>query len=383
MKIYRSENVLDAAKRRIAWLFDEFPALVVAFSGGKDSTVVLNLAIEEARRRGRLPLPVMWIDQEAEWQMTRDYVRTQMDRPEVKPLWLQIPMVLANSTSSSDDWLHCWDPAAREDWIRPQEPDSIKTNVYGTERFGELFDAVVAHHWKGQKCAVLGGVRCEESPTRFAGLTSFATYKHVTWGKNLSGKKSGHYAFYPIYDWSYRDVWLAIHSHAWAYCKLYDAQYQHGIAIQDMRVSNVHHETAIGHLQYLQEVEPKTWNRLTRRLKGINTVGQMKEDFTPKTLPPMFASWVEYRDHLVQNLITEPEQRAAFRKTFESLDRRYATMHHLEALWKAQVQSILGNDYHGTRLKNWENKPEITAWRQHQAGKRHPLHAKNKHITGK
>ena len=101
MKIYRSENVLDAAKRRIAWLFDEFPALVVAFSGGKDSTVVLNLAIEEARRRGRLPLPVMWIDQEAEWQMTRDYVRTQMDRPEVKPMWLQIPMVLANSTSSA------------------------------------------------------------------------------------------------------------------------------------------------------------------------------------------------------------------------------------------------------------------------------------------
>ena len=72
MKIYLKDTVLEAARNRAARLFDEFDNLYVAFSGGKDSTVTLNLALEEAERRGRLPLPVIFIDQEAEWQATID-----------------------------------------------------------------------------------------------------------------------------------------------------------------------------------------------------------------------------------------------------------------------------------------------------------------------
>ena len=42
----------------------------------------------------------------------------------------------------------------------------------------------------------------------------------------------------------------------------YDYYYQYGIAIKDMRVSNVHHETAIPHLFHLQEIESNTCEKI-------------------------------------------------------------------------------------------------------------------------
>ena len=39
-KIPLGENVLDAAQKRIEWLFDTFEQITLSFSGGKDSTVL-------------------------------------------------------------------------------------------------------------------------------------------------------------------------------------------------------------------------------------------------------------------------------------------------------------------------------------------------------
>ena len=57
-------NVFAAAQQRIAYIFDEFEHVMVSFSGGKDSGVVLNMTIDEARRRGRR-IGVWFIDLEA------------------------------------------------------------------------------------------------------------------------------------------------------------------------------------------------------------------------------------------------------------------------------------------------------------------------------
>lgn len=74
MKVYKKQSVYDAALDRIRYLFDEFPNVIVGFSGGKDSTVVLELALIVAREKNRLPLDVLFIDQEAEWQaLSRGY----------------------------------------------------------------------------------------------------------------------------------------------------------------------------------------------------------------------------------------------------------------------------------------------------------------------
>jgi predicted phosphoadenosine phosphosulfate sulfurtransferase len=69
-------------------------------SGGKDSAVIFELAKLVAAELGRLPLKCFWLDQEAEWLATEDYMRGVMHAPEVRPYWFQIPFRLTNALSS-------------------------------------------------------------------------------------------------------------------------------------------------------------------------------------------------------------------------------------------------------------------------------------------
>ena len=48
MNIYLNKNVYEAAKERIRFVYEEFKNVIVNFSGGKDSTTVLHLALEVA-----------------------------------------------------------------------------------------------------------------------------------------------------------------------------------------------------------------------------------------------------------------------------------------------------------------------------------------------
>src|ERR1039458_2294492 len=166
MKILSDKNVFDAALDRIRYLFDEFPNIVAGVSGGKDSTVIFELTMRVARERGRLPLTVFWLDQEAEWTSTVSTVRDIMYHPDVKPLWLQCPIHMDNAASFETKFLKCWDPEREADWCHEKDPISIKENCYGTDRFKKLFPAIFKHHYPDQKVAVLAGVRCEESPGR-------------------------------------------------------------------------------------------------------------------------------------------------------------------------------------------------------------------------
>lgn len=359
MEYYYKENVFDAATRRIGWIFDNFPNVVIGFSGGKDSTVCLQLALKVAEEKKRLPLEVFFIDQEGEWDCTIDYVRKVMYDPRVKPSWLQVPMILFNATATNgyDQWLHCWKPG--EKWLRDKDPISIKENTFGTDRFHELFTGWLDTTYPTTPTAFISGVRCEESPKRRMNLTggrgSKPFYKWCYWGR-VTNDKRGHYTFYPIYDWSCIDVWKAIHDNGWPYCRLYDYQYQHGVKLRDMRVSNVHHETAIQNLWYMQEVEPDLWNRLTARLDGINTSAVLnKELFEIKELPYMFKDWEEYRDYLLEHLIEDESRRVIYRKNFDSPAWRECRVCDAwrDDFLRVCVKAILKNDFENTLLVNF------------------------------
>lgn len=352
MKIYLKQNVYEAALDRIRYLFDEFSNIIVNISGGKDSTVIFHLALQVAKEKNRLPLKVFFIDQEAEWQCVIDYMKTIMYREDVEPLWLQAPLKLFNATSHVEHWLHCWDEKEKDNWIHPKDPISIKENKYGTDRFAEMFTKFIGVEFKDQKACYIAGVRTEESPARFNGLTNYATYKYITWGKK-NDIKNQHYTFYPIYDWSYTDVWKFIHDNKIEYCKLYDYMYQSGYHVRNMRVSNVHHETAVIQLFNLQEIEINVYNKLIKRIGGINSASQMQKEFTTiKELPAMFKSWVEYRNYLLENLITDVNIRNIFKKQFDSHDDKYIEPIQSNLI-KMQISSLLVNDYHGTKLSTF------------------------------
>ena len=67
MKKYQDKNVYEAAKERIKFVFENFEKVYVSFSGGKDSSVVLNLALDYMREhREKRKLGILFLDLEGQ-----------------------------------------------------------------------------------------------------------------------------------------------------------------------------------------------------------------------------------------------------------------------------------------------------------------------------
>ncbi|MBP7835020.1 phosphoadenosine phosphosulfate reductase family protein [Candidatus Saccharibacteria bacterium] len=372
MKIYKTENVYDAAIKRVTRLFEEFENIVVGFSGGKDSVATLHIAMEVARKMNRLPIRVLFIDQEAEWQGTIDLVKEVMYNKDVIPMWYQMPMVITNNASSTERYSYCWNEAEKDKWIHEKDDISIKENVFGTDRFHELFEKIFLHEFQGKKSCYLAGVRTEESPKRFVSLTHDLTYKDITYGKVLS-KKNEHYTFYPIYDWSYTDVWKTIFDKKLPYNRIYDEMYRHGVNLNEMRISNVHHETAIRSLLLIQEIEPKTWEKVTKRIDGANTIKHLKEDafHCPKELPSMFKSWREYAQHLIDNLVQDQKNRDRLNKIVTEDGEKFNGELIQEDFFKTIIKTILASDWDYTKYANWKISGDVDTYRRFHINKKY------------
>jgi predicted phosphoadenosine phosphosulfate sulfurtransferase len=368
MKIFKKNNVYDEALIRIRYLFDEFENIVVAFSGGKDSTVILNLALKIAEEKNRLPLKVLFIDQEAEWQGTIDYVTKIMTDSRVEPLWFQMPMVITNNASSYNRYNYCWNEDEKDKWIHNKHEISIKINKYGTNRFHDLFNKILLTEFTNLKSCYLAGVRAEEAPKRLAGLTNALSYKDITWGKVIN--KETHYTFYPIYDWSYTDIWIYIHKNNLEYNKVYDELYRHGVVINDMRISNLHHETAIQSLLLVQEIEPETWNKITDRIDGASSIKHIKKNsFTcPEEFPYMFKDWEEYGLHLLNNLIQDEKNKKILLEKIKSKKNIYNGEKVIKQFWRTIINTILSSDWDYTKLANFECRPHIFNYRNYKIG---------------
>jgi len=377
MKIYLNKSVYEEAIERLEFIFDEFENVIVSFSGGKDSTVTLELALEIARKKNRLPLKVYFLDQEAEWDSVIEYVKRVMYRKEIDPIWIQVPIFLPNSLSQEMPFIVTWDPD--KTWMREKDPIAIteghvlKGDMEKEAKTGywyNYFIKSIKHLFGDEPACFLAGMRADESPKRLGGLTTGQTYKHITYGKVLD-KKRDQYTFYPLYDWCLSDVWKYIHDNELDYCTIYNEYYRYGIAVKDMRVSNLHHESAVKSLFHLHEVEPDTWERLQKRLKGINQAKHIKqtEMLATKILPPMFKNWKEYRDHLTNTLILRKNHREIFFKEWDKMDELYDQMRHPTQMYQQQIKAILVNDIEFAKLGSYLQSPPIIAYRDWKKGK--------------
>lgn len=165
-RLHKTTDVFEEGLNRMRWLFEEFNNNVcVNFSGGKDSTVVLNLALIVARERNALPLKVFFLDQEAEWQATIDEIKAVMYDPEVEPYWFQVPFKMENSASTEGKWQKIWGKG--EEWIRPQDPISIKDIGYDTSdlEFYDLFSHFLDWKFPKQKACLVGGFELKKTLT--------------------------------------------------------------------------------------------------------------------------------------------------------------------------------------------------------------------------
>lgn len=353
--LYLETNVYEEAMKRIEMIYDNFDDVIVYMSGGKDSTVLFHMTLDVAKKRGRLPLKIFWLDQEAEWQATVDYMDKLCRRPDVEPYWFQVPFAFPNNLSTKREVLMCWDPSCPNKWVHPKSdiayteiPDCVtekeKAKLDNRDvAFYILMDALPRMAKTGKKVAQLSGMRINESPKRRQAIAmSAAVLNGETWGtKEVNGVQQ----FWPIYDFTNDDIWIAIAKNHWEYNPIYDMQYQYGCTKNRMRVSALIHETAWWSIQMLHEFEPETYNRLVARCPGTSTFehGFSEDSVMPSGLPFAFKDWKEYRDYLLEKLV-DPKYHEMYRKRWKDQEGDdWYTLH---------VREIVLNDSCGTLNQN-------------------------------
>jgi predicted phosphoadenosine phosphosulfate sulfurtransferase len=345
-QIYVNETVEKAVQRRIARIFDEYEDIVVSVSGGKDSTVLAWLALREANRRGR-KIGIFFLDEEVVYQSTVEQVRWLMElypQNTIK-LWLQLEFALTNAVSLTEPQLIAWEAGKHKLWMRPKEPYSIQHPPWDrsaqtvrdkNKGFG-FYDAIDNFQRARENTAFLVGLRATESPNRWRAVAKNPGHKDIYWSTKI---QNGSVAFYPLYDWNFHDIWTFIHDNGLRYSRIYDFQWKKGHGINDIRVSSLIHEKSFKALVDLPEFEPRTYDRLLRRIAGIS-VGQLYGKdaamLRVRKLPKNYASWREYRDFLLDTY-PDAEKRPIF-------ERRFARQLANNYVARQQCRQLILNDY--------------------------------------
>jgi predicted phosphoadenosine phosphosulfate sulfurtransferase len=346
---YNSENVLFAAKERIKFIFDNYEKIIVSISGGKDSTVLAHLTLQEAHDRDR-KICLFFLDEEVVYQSTIDQIEYLMNLfpNNTTPLWLQMEFNLTNATSLNQSQLLCWEQGKHDIWMRKRNKCSIKNRMWDKEKevirdknkgFG-FYDVIENFERCFSNTAFLIGLRAQESLNRWRSVIKnpvIINDKKIYWATK---KKNNCVSIYPIYDWVFNDVWKYIYDSKLKYSKIYDFMYKKGFNTPEMRISSLIHEKAFKSICELPEFEPKTYEKLCGRLKGITfaqETGKNKKMFRIQKLPKKYKTWKEYRDFL---LLTYPdkEKKKIFMKRFgKHLNNEY--------VYRQQVRQLFLNDY--------------------------------------
>ena len=137
---------------------------------------------------------------------------------------------------------------------------------------------------------------------------------------------------------------------------LYFQRAQRAIVADDIVVAGGE-AVFLGSIEFLQEFEPKTYDRFVRRISGVSTFAHAFDtgDVMPRELPFAFASWKEYRDYLLDK-ITQDQYKDLFRMRWKGQDG--------DEWYKVHVKEILVNDIDGTINGNARSKFRISTRRE-------------------
>lgn len=319
-------NVYEAALKRIEFCFSEFENILVSFSGGKDSGVMLNLCYDFAKEHNLLhKMAVVHMDYEAQYQMTTDYVTATFERlKDIRRFWLCLPIYAQCACRMDAGYWIPWEKSKREIWCRemPQhdyvinednkEFEILKTDFEIPKDFFRWFCE------KYGKTVSLVGIRTQESYARKKCLTSMngsiVKYKGLNWVVDNT-QHEDIYTAYPLYDWRTSDIWTANARFKWPYNKLYDLFYKAGLKIDQMRVASPFNDCGIHTLKLYKVIDPDNWGLMTGRVNGVNFAGLYGGTTVMgwRTIKlPKGHTWKSYCYFLLSTL--EPKIRAHYEK---------------------------------------------------------------------
>lgn len=287
-KIYRDQNVLEASRERISYIFDKFERVALSFSGGKDSSTMFHLVAAEARKRGRT-FGVMLVDLEAQYKATIEHVEEMFKIYSdcAVPYWVCLPISLRNAASNFEPKWICWDEDRKQDWVREMPKQCISDPSFfpffqkGME-FEEFIVLFAEWYSEGKPTAVFVGIRADESLNRFrtVGSQSWLRKKEMFEGKNYTTKVLDEiYNVYPIYDWKTSDIWVFYRKFPECpHNKIYDLMHKAGVKPSQQRLCQPYGDDQRRGLWLYHLLEPQTWFKVVARVNGANSMSLYVQD---------------------------------------------------------------------------------------------------------
>ena len=318
-RVYQGKNVWDATQERMKFIFDNFEKVYVSFSGGKDSGVLLNLAIDYVREHcPDRKIGVQVMDNEANYKLSTKFMLDMLDnnRDILDIYWCCLPITIGCTVSVyHSDW-QCWGNDYRDKWIQDRpDRDYVVTWENRLEKGFDWFkeNSWYNHFWDyfaewysdGVPTANLIGIRTQESLNRFRAIMNSGK---TTLDGRMWTKKNTDWVYncYPIFDWKTDDIWTANARNEWDYNKLYDMFYKAGIPINSMRVASPFMSEAKSSLNMYRVIDPEIWTRLVSRINGANFVATYGKQLDYKSVKlPEGHTWKSFVKFLLKTLPDE------------------------------------------------------------------------------
>lgn len=401
MKIYNNKNVLDSAFERLEFAFEEFDNIYFSVSGGKDSSVMVQLAAKVARKMNK-KFSVLYIDLEAQYEATINHIKELIDECEdvlEEWYWCCLPLSLRNAVSVIQPKWICWDKNDKRKWVRSMPTGKYKKYIVNEENYpnewawfksGMEFEDFILYFakWFNEKHGGITGagigIRSDESLNRFRTITSNkkVRYKNKAWTTQIKFKHLKNvYNFYPIYDWRTEDDWGAVAKLDLKFNEIYELMYKNGLSIHEQRLCQPYGDDQRNGLDQFRSLEPETWEKVLNRVHGVNfgniycrtsLLGNIKSEKPDGMSWQEYAVWLleslglyapELRDHYYKKIKTfldwyEKEEGIVVKDIYDEADSKLETAKKV-ASWRRIARAIERNDFWMKRLSFGQTKSDV------------------------
>lgn len=369
-KKYLEKNVLEAAIERLEIIFDEFENVYFSVSGGKDSSVMVQLANMVAKKKNK-KFDVLFIDLEAQYKNTVDHIEELKSLSQIRDFYhIALPIALRNAVSILQPKWICWEEESKDLWVREMPEDAINIHNCPFDWFkkGEEFEDFIVqfaewyHKKYNTKVACGIGIRTDESMNRFRTIAfqdNKLTYKNYNWTTKIKvGERHiDVYNCYPIYDWRTEDIWGAVSKLDLKFNYIYELMYKNGMSIYEQRLCQPYGDDQRNGLNQFKALEYETWGKVLNRVNGVN-FGNIYCKTTAlgniKSSKPDFMSWQEYTVFLLESI---------------GIYNRDLMMHYYRKIkkfmiWHKNKYGIQAKDIPETAECKLENQKKVISWRR-------------------
>ena len=265
-RAYQPANVLEASVERLTSLYADGRRVLISFSGGKDSIVVLETAILAARATNRLPVEVVLRDEELGWPDHYEFCERTANRPEVDLTWFvaREPHSYAFDREQPFWWAFDW-KVEPDRWVRRPPADSVWIPEITIRAIDD------PARWPtddGRPLVSAIGIRAAESRNRLLGVFSMGGW--------ITKPNHGVVKAWPAYDWRDKDVWHAIRELGWDAPRSYTQLYSAGVRGSQLRAGAWLNRFAAPMIPTAARIWPRWFNdHVYPRFPGLERIVRM------------------------------------------------------------------------------------------------------------